>query len=218
MELTMTYTSPGHVTPGPTSNSVGPRAARRFWTRKPVIVIAALLVLAVGYGVGASAGTSTKQSLSQARSQLSTLYRKLSAADSDIAAERTKVDTAQTQAKDADASAMAKYAVQEAALASKEKTLRQDEHAVDAMEGKLQASAISADGVYVVGQDIKGGVWHTPGDGGQDDDACYYATLNSTNTSDISDNNNFDGPETVDLNGIDAFQISGPCTWYRTGS
>jgi len=35
--------------------------------------------------------------------------------------------------------------------------------------------------------------------------------------SDISDNNNFDGPETVNLNGVYAFQISGPCTWYRTG-
>jgi len=41
--------------------------------------------------------------------------------------------------------------------------------------------------------------------------------LNSSNTSDISDNNNFDGPETVDVNGAYAFQISGPCEWVRDG-
>jgi hypothetical protein len=106
----------------------------------------------------------------------------------------------------------------EATLAGKEKTLQQDERAVKALEGQLQASSISEDGVYVVGSDIKSGTWHTSGDGGQGDDACYYATLSSTNTSDIDDNNNFDGPGTVELTGVYAFQISGPCTWYRTGS
>ena len=125
--------------------------------------------------------------------------------------------TAQTQASLAAAQAQAKYASQEAALQSKEQGVRQTERALDALEGKLQASSISQDGVYVVGQDIKSGTWHTPGDGGQNDGACYYATLNSTNTSDISDNNNLDGPETVSLGGVDAFQISGQCTWYRVG-
>jgi hypothetical protein len=67
--------------------------------------------------------------------------------------------------------------------------------------------------VYVVGKDIKSGTWHTNGDGGQTDNECYYATINSTNTSDIADNNNFDGPETVDVSRAYAFQISGPCTW-----
>jgi hypothetical protein len=42
---------------------------------------------------------------------------------------------------------------------------------------------------------------------------CYFATLNSTDTTNIADNNNFDGPETVDVSGVYAFQINGPCTW-----
>lgn len=42
-------------------------------------------------------------------------------------------------------------------------------------------------------------------------------SANSTNTSDIADNNNFDGPETVNLAGAAAFQISGSCTWYKVG-
>ena len=52
-----------------------------------------------------------------------------------------------------------------------------------------EATQISADGVYVVGQDIPGGTWHTSG-GPQ----CYEATLASTDTSNIIDNNNFTGP------------------------
>lgn len=73
-----------------------------------------------------------------------------------------------------------------------------------------QATQINQDGVYVVGQDIPGGTWHTSG-GSQ----CYEATLNSTNTSDIIDNNNFTGPDTVGLSGAKAFEISGGCTWQH---
>jgi hypothetical protein len=106
-----------------------------------------------------------------------------------------------------------KYAADEAKLALKEKRLAADEHAVKVLKGQVQSSTISADGVYVVGKDITAGVWHTSG-GSQ----CYYATLNSTDTSDISDNNNFNGPETVNVDGAFAFQISGGCSWVRTGS
>jgi hypothetical protein len=76
-----------------------------------------------------------------------------------------------------------------------------------------EATQISADGVYVVGQDIPGGTWHTSG-GGQ----CYEATLSGTDTiNDIIDNNNFTGPDTVSLAGAKAFDISGGCTWQHGG-
>ncbi len=75
-----------------------------------------------------------------------------------------------------------------------------------------EATQISADGVYVVGQDIPGGTWHTSG-GSQ----CYEATLGSTDTSNIIDNNNFGGPDTVSLAGAKAFQIQGGCTWRQEG-
>jgi hypothetical protein len=84
----------------------------------------------------------------------------------------------------------------------------------------LQANQISASGVYVVGKDIKDGTWHTPGDDGNNNgtpNACYFATLNSSDTSNIADNNNFDGPETVSVSGAYALDIDGPCTWYHTG-
>jgi hypothetical protein len=71
-----------------------------------------------------------------------------------------------------------------------------------------ETTQISQDGVYVVGQDIPGGTWHTSG-GSQ----CYEATLGSTDTSNIIDNNNFTGPDTVSLAGAKAFDISGGCNW-----
>ena len=87
------------------------------------------------------------------------------------------------------------------ALSQRAKSLDARARAIAATEGELQANSISADGVYVVGKDIKSGTWHTNGDGGQTDSECYYASLNSTNTENIADNNNFDGPETVDVSG-----------------
>jgi hypothetical protein len=75
-----------------------------------------------------------------------------------------------------------------------------------------QATQVSADGVYVVGTDIPGGTWHTTG--GQQ---CYEATLASTDTNNIIDNNNFTGPDTVSLAGAKAFEISGGCTWRHEG-
>ncbi len=80
-----------------------------------------------------------------------------------------------------------------------------------------QATQISSSGVYVVGQDIASGTWHTGGDGGQTGNQCYYALLHSSNTSDIIDNNNFDGPETVSTSGAYALEIDGPCTWTHKG-
>jgi hypothetical protein len=74
------------------------------------------------------------------------------------------------------------------------------------------ATQISQDGVYVIGTDIPGGTWHTSG--GQQ---CYEATLASTDTSNIIDNNNFTGPDTVNLSGAKAFDISGGCTWTQEG-
>jgi hypothetical protein len=72
-----------------------------------------------------------------------------------------------------------------------------------------QATSISADGVYVVGQDIPGGTWHTSG--GQQ---CYEATLSGLDTvRNIISNDNFTGPDTVSLSGVKAFNISGGCTW-----
>lgn len=75
------------------------------------------------------------------------------------------------------------------------------------------STVISSDGVYVIGQDIPGGTWHTSGGGD-----CYEATLSGLDTSNVDDiisNNNFKGPDTVNLAGAKAFEINGGCTWRK---
>ncbi len=198
-----------------------PTAPRRSRARKPAVITTAVVLLVAllgtAFGIGESAAISARHTLSQthsklvaARSQLSTTRGILAAARDELITAQEQAQAAQNAAAHANAKAQAKYAAAEAKLAAKTKAL-------DALIGRIQATAISADGVYVVGQDIKAGTWHTAGDHGAGGFACYFATLASTNTSDILDNNNFDGPETVNVSGAHAFEISGPCTWYRTG-
>lgn len=201
----------GQATPAMT----GPKAS--FWKRTPVMIVSALVLLAVGYGIGQTSAATAKQELATARSQLKAARAQLAVTRDNLTSVQSKVQQAQAEADQANANAGAKYKAEEAKLAANEKAVARTRRGLLALEGRIQASSISADGVYVVGADIKPGVWHTAGDGGQGGGQCYYATLNSTNTSDISDNNNFDGPETVDVSGAHAFQISGPCTWVRVG-
>ncbi|MGO9159655.1 MAG: hypothetical protein ACLP7J_02930 [Streptosporangiaceae bacterium] len=119
-----------------------------------------------------------------------------------MAAAQSRASTATATA---NAAAASQYASREAAVRKLQRKLARE-------QGIVQASTINADGVYVVGRDIPAGTYHTTG-GSQ----CYYATLGSTDTSNILDNNNFNGPETVDVSGAYAFQINGGCTWTKEG-
>lgn len=140
---------------------------------------------------------------------------------SQLSAERLQVSTAQTQAKNAMSAAQTQmqnqYKSKFAALQAKEQQTASMQAKLNRELGTVAASTISADGVYVVGKDIPAGVYHTSGapGGGSPGGQCYFATLGSTDTSNILDNNNFNGPETVDVSGAYAFQISGGCTWRR---
>jgi multidrug efflux pump subunit AcrA (membrane-fusion protein) len=139
-----------------------------------------------------------------------------------------EVASAHSQAQNAASAANAKaaqaYAARNAALSQQSSSLKaqqtalsQQQRQLKAQLGEVQASQISGDGVYVVGKDIKPGVYHTNGSGNTGANDCYFATLNSTDTNNIADNNNFDGAETVDVSSAYAFEINGPCTWSRVG-
>lgn len=72
------------------------------------------------------------------------------------------------------------------------------------------------DGLQLVGTDIPAGNYRTDGQGdGSNSTGCYYAILNSTDTSDIGDNNVFDGPTRVTLRAGKYFESSGGCTWQK---
>jgi len=205
------------------SVSHGPAKNCNKWPRRIGVAGAVLIALVVGGAIGA-AGASHQSLLNsdqatinmdhakigQLHGQLGALQSKISAVQSRLASETNTANhalaAATAKVRAADAAKQAQLNQEAASMKSREKTLNTE-------IGNVQANQISASGVYVVGQDIKSGTWHTNGDGGQTDNECYFATLNSDNTQDISDNNNFDGAETVSLSGVYAFNISGPCTW-----
>jgi hypothetical protein len=80
-------------------------------------------------------------------------------------------------------------------------------------------AVMTGDGVYVVGTDIAPGIYHTSGAVGGSGGNCYVALLASTNTSDIVDNNNVTGPDTVTVGpGVHAMETEGCQPWHKVGN
>jgi hypothetical protein len=203
-----------------TATDAVPGKRQRRWVRPTLYAAGGIVLLVVGIVIGIATQQSTitnyKHQVAQLQGQVSTGKSKLSYERSQLTGERLQVTNAQTQAKNALSIATAKvngqYKAKFAALQAQKKTVADMRAKLNRELGVVANSTISADGVYVVGRDIPSGLYHTSG-GSQ----CYYATLGSTDTSNIIDNNNFNGPETVDVSGAYAFQIQGGCTWHKIG-
>lgn len=214
-----------------TSNSVhakpgSPAAPRTLPHRRQLqFAVAAgggLILLAGGLAAGITAGRSAipgyQHQVARLRVELATDHGKITDDRTRLRGAQAREQAARAAAQNALATArrqvLAQYRTKLAALGQQQSTLAAKER-LNAELGRIQASKISADGVYVIGQDITGGTWHTSGGGGGGGFQCYYALLASDNTSDIIDNNNFSGPETVSTAGAHALEISGGCTWVR---
>ena len=208
----------------PQQHSKPPRARRL--PRRVGLIVGLVLAVLVGVGIGAASKSSgisqATYNASQARVlsltgqvsslqiQASSLKSDVSTLQADVTSDNAAVTTAQTSAANAKQTAEDALKSQEQQVASDQKTLQQE-------LGEVQANSIDGDGTYVVGQDVKPGTYHTNGSGNVGQNDCYYATLSSTDGSlnSIISNGNFDGPETISLSGVYAFQINGPCTWVR---
>jgi hypothetical protein len=114
----------------------------------------------------------------------------------------------------AQAAAQKDYAARNAALSREAATLNRKSQTIAAETGELQANTIHADGMYVVGRDIKSGTWHTVGDGHLSGGLCRFVMIGRANRP-SSPGIYFDGSWTVNLSGTYAFEVSGPCTWIR---
>ncbi len=119
----------------------------------------------------------------------------------------------------AQAAAQKDYAARDAALNQEAATLNRESQTIAAEIGELKANTIRADGMYVVGHDIKPGTWHTVGDGHLSGYLCRFTVIGSANRSNNPPGPTyFDGPWTVNLSGVYGFYINGPCTWIREPS
>lgn len=193
----------------------------RPWLRRALIALGLVAVLVIGVIIGAAAHTTgiSQASYKAEQAQVTSLQNQVSSLKTQLAADSDALTVAQTKAASAQAvataNAAAAYKTKEAALAAQEQTVTSEQATLKQELGEVQANTISSDGTFVVGQDIKSGTWHTNGSGNAGANDCYYATLNSTDGSltSIITNGNFDGPETLNLSGVYAFQTNGPCTW-----
>lgn len=197
-----------------------PVPAARRWPKRAGIIAAVVVALLIGVAIGSGANNKSGE-LSSAKSTNAALRSQVNQLNGQVSDLKGQVASAHSQAQNATSAANAKaaqaYASRNAALSQQQKSLSQQQQQLKTQLGEVQASQISGDSVYVVGKDIKPGVYHTNGSGNTGANDCYFATLNSTDTNDIADNNNFDGPETVDVSSAYAFEINGPCTWSRVG-
>jgi hypothetical protein len=205
----------------PQQHSVPPTEKRRpRWAKITLFTVSALALLLVGVGIGA-VGNSKTSLINSQKTQIARLQATVNTDKSQLSTERLQVSDAQSQAKNALSTALTQvrgqYKSKFAALQSQEQKVAGLQAKLNRELGVVAKSTISADGVYVVGKDIPPGIYHTSGSsgGGSLGGQCYFATLGSTDTSNILDNNNFNGPETVDVSGAYAFDISGGCTWHR---
>ena len=119
-------------------------------------------------------------------------------------------------AKVAQAAAQKDYAARNAALDREAATLNRKGQAIAAQIGELKANTIRADGMYMVGHDIKSGTWHTAGNGHVSCGLCRYTVIrNASMANNPPGPTYFDGPWTVNLSGVYGLYIYGPCTWVR---
>jgi hypothetical protein len=211
---------------------LGSEPKPRKWPRRAAIGGGLVVVLGVGAAIGA-AGHSTgvsQASYSASQAQVSSLKSQVLGLQTQVRTDNAAVATARTEAataqqtananaaaayKSKQASLAQSYQSKQASLAATQKTVAGEQQTLNQELGQVQANTISSDGTFVVGQDIKSGTYHTNGSGNAGANDCYYATLNSTDGSltSIIANGNFDGPETMNLSGVYAFQVNGPCTW-----
>jgi CHAT domain len=82
---------------------------------------------------------------------------------------------------------------------------------------QARTGAISGDGIFVVGLDIRQGVYRTAGPARGS--TGYYALLSSTNTSDVINNSNFAGPATITVGpDVKAVEVSRCEPWHWLGA
>ena len=140
---------------------------------------------------------STKSDLATTQSDLETMKSKISTIEGQIPAREKAVTKREANVK-----------AREAAVVKKEASVSKREKAVGIVETEIANNTISGEGIFKVGKDMKAGTYKTDGAGG-----CYYAILNSTDTSDIADNNNIDGPAFVTVHDGQYFQTARCADW-----
>ncbi len=202
---------PRGAVPPPKSQSPGGTA----WYRKTWVIALAAGIAGLILGAAAGGGSAeTTQEDPTASAEYQALQSELSdaqAALTDAEAGLGDLPAAQQQLEN-DQQALADEQAQlkkdQDKLARQEKKVAKREKAVGIAEDQVAANTVAGEGIYKVGTDMKPGTYKTSGKRG-----CYYAVLNSTDTFDIANNGNVDGPAYAAVAPGQYFEVSGCADW-----
>jgi hypothetical protein len=193
--------------------STSTTSTKPSWYRRTWVIAVATGLLGIGIGAASAGGSDVTKApeykavakqRDDAKAELSSKNDELTKAQADlksIAGNLPDREAAATK-KEAD------LAARETDLKGREAAVKKREDAVSKAEHVIEDNTIGGDGVYEVGSDIQAGTYKTRGAAG-----CYYAILNSSDTSDIADNNNIDGPATVTVRNGQFLELSGCDDW-----
>lgn len=215
------YTHMGPPVPPP------PRRSKAVWYKRSWVIAVAAGVVGTMLGAASSGASDVTHDpkykaiaskLDDKADDLASAQDQLDAAGDEIDDLNTKVQTiagdlpalqAQLKRDQAqltkDQGALADKA---ADVAAADKSVTKREKAVGIIEDTIAANTIEGDGLFKVGDDMRAGTYKSSGSTG-----CYYAILNSTDTSDIADNNNIDGPAFVTLSEGQYFETERCADW-----
>jgi uncharacterized membrane-anchored protein YhcB (DUF1043 family) len=223
--MTEQHIAPQPVPPPPskpphTSGPVKPaKSAKKAWFKRTWVVAA--LTGVVGLGIGAAVEHTDPKTtpeykavaadLAKANTDLSTTRSDLDSTRSDLDAANAKVVEVQGDIPQREAAVKkAEQAVtkREQAVSVAEQDVAKREKKVGLVEAEVARNTLAGDGMYKVGSEMKPGTYKTAGATG-----CYYAVLNSTNTYDIAENNNIDGPGFVTVRDGQYFETDRCADW-----
>lgn len=173
-----------------------PSGTKPPWYKKHWLHLVAVGVIALFVGVGIGMGDTTNSPEYKA---LQEKYDTAKKTVGDLPEREAKVKAQEE-----------KLAKAQEAVTSAEKSVAKREKKVGIAEKEAKANTVSGDGMYEVGSDMKPGRYKTSGS-----PDCYYAILNSTDTSDIADNNLPGGPAFVTVREGQYFESRGCADWVR---
>ena len=167
--------------------------------RKALVITVATAVVALVVGLGIGRASAPEQT-DAAKSRLAT---------SEATAENLRAENKILSKQRDEASERASD------LEDRAKDLKQREAEVAAAEKSLEARTVEGDGTYIVGQDVKAGVYKTSGPN-DDYDSCYYAVHPSpSKPSDFVTNGNISGTGVVSLSNGQMFESKRCDSWVR---
>lgn len=191
--------------------------SRPWWWWVAGIIVA--LLVGIGIGGAANSGQDEIDALNAtvdkvtaqrnaAREKLDSRSAQRRANEAKVAAEKADQEKARRQAQEA-----AEKAQREAQEAAQRQAQQQAEAQAQAAAAEAAKNTIDGDGVYAIGPEKNPGRYHRDANG----ESCYYAVLNSPDTTNISTNNITEGPAFVDLAAGKFFETTRCGTWTRVG-